>query len=85
MLIMTKNIQVYTGQSLVDIAIQEYGSISGLTLILEDNKDTLTAITDIAPGLTLKVRTPIPALDVTNRQVVKYFQENYNPATWQLE
>lgn len=82
---MSKEVQVYAGQSLADIAVQEYGSIGGLSLLLEDNKDRLTDITNIPAGTFLIVRTPLPALEVTNKQVVQYFSENYNPATWQQE
>lgn len=80
---MSKEVQVYAGQSLADIAIQEYGSMSGLSLLLEDNKARITDITNVPTGTLLIVRTPLPALEVTNKQVVQYFVENYNPATWQ--
>lgn len=41
-----KTIEVKAGQSLVDIAIQEYGNVEGVFKFLVHNKGVLSGITD---------------------------------------
>jgi hypothetical protein len=48
--------RVHAGQSLIDLAIQEYGSIEGMFLIMLANRDLILNLTDdIAPGAALKI------------------------------
>ncbi len=66
------------GQSLLDIALQAYGSIEGVFGLLADNPTKLTAITDCpTPGTELKVTGK-----VLNKYVVnEYSDYNIVPAT----
>ena len=49
-----KQIKTYKGQSLTDIAVQEYGDISGIELLMEDNEIGLCDF--IAPSSLLNIR-----------------------------
>ena len=82
---MSKLVEVQERQSLIDIALQEYGSIEALPMLIEDNINVLTDITAIPAGTQLCIRTPLPAIVVVNKQVVAHFSNNIKPATWQQD
>lgn len=67
-----KQVTVSEGQSLADIAIQEYGSMAGVFLIIEDNG--LTSVDAIPqPGTNLNIRLLIEELGSSNRAIAKKF------------
>ncbi len=66
-------IHIEEGQSIWDIAIQEYGDPMEAWTILEDNPATLTDLnTDLTPAMLLKIRVDHP---VSDRELMKYFRE----------
>lgn len=51
-----KVIYVQPGQSLIDLAIQEYKAVEGMFLLMLANQDIITSLTvDLEPGTALKV------------------------------
>lgn len=51
-----KVIYVEVGQSLIDLAIQEYKAVEGMFLLMLANQDIVTSLTvELAPGQALKV------------------------------
>lgn len=50
-----KEIIVISGQTIYDIALQEYGSYQGIEFILEDNDDINLEL-DLIPGKLLQIR-----------------------------
>lgn len=79
---MSKIVVVQPRQSLADIAIQEYGSISALPMLVEDNNNVVECITDVPAGTMLSIRTPLPPFNTISKQIVRYFENNIKPATW---
>ncbi len=80
--IVTNAVSIKPGQTLFDIALQEYGSFAAISLLLEDNRGVFTDITNIPAGTPLFIRDPLPSLEEINKQVVKHFQtSNQLPAT----
>ena len=68
-----KKIIVSQGQSLIDIAMQEYGALPGVFLILEDNTE-LSAVdqTPIA-GTEINIRVDVPEISEGNRAIARKF------------
>lgn len=53
---MSKIIRVQRGQSLIDLAIQEYKAVEGMFLLMLANQEVVTSLTvDLEPGTALKV------------------------------
>jgi hypothetical protein len=50
-----KYIKVASGQTIYDIAIQEYGDVTGVATVIEDNQDQLPDI-DMIEDKTLRIR-----------------------------
>jgi len=51
-----KSITIQAGQNLFDIAIQEYGSVEGVFLVMLANTDKIQSITDdLVPGQSLTI------------------------------
>lgn len=66
-----KQVTVADRQSLVDIAMQEYGCYEGIFVLLDDNIDRLKAIDEVPlPGMKLNVRSELPKLKPENRAIV---------------
>lgn len=65
-----KPVSVIEGQSLLDIAIQEYGSVEYLFQILRDNKN-LTPNSNVSAGDVIYIDTTIKG----EPQIKAYFQE----------
>lgn len=61
-----KNIKVKSGQTLIDIALQEYGCIEGLVYILEDN--ALSMDSESYAGQALIIRD-IPEITKDNKKI----------------
>lgn len=64
---MAKEITVQGNQSNWDVALQEYGSVEGLFLLLEDNPG-LTVDSELTPGQKLIIKSP-----PINADVVGYY------------
>lgn len=70
-----RTVIVLDGQSLLDIALQEYGDIAAILWIAQDNNLSLTS--DLAGGLALKIRD-----GVLRQEIVGYYKRlNYSPIT----
>lgn len=66
---------VQYGQSMWDVAIQRYGHVAGVYMLVEDNPDY--AITDVpVPGSVLLIRPLVPKLSETNEAVVREYSDN---------
>lgn len=69
-------VTVLSGQSLVDIAIQVYGSAEGVFLLAEENNLEVTA--ELKPGQILEYKTE----NVMNKSIAKYYSaKKIHPAT----
>jgi len=66
-----RQVIVQQGQTIVDIALQEYGSVEGLFAFLEANQ-TLDLDSELEPGQKVLVREE----DVVNSDIVNYYQRN---------
>lgn len=66
-----KQVIVQQGQTIVDIALQEYGSVEGLFALLEANQ-TLDLDSQLEPGQKVLIRVE----DVVNSDIVNYYQRN---------
>jgi len=66
-----KQVIVQQGQTIVDIALQEYGSVEGLFAFLEANQN-LDLDSQLEPGQKVLVREE----DVVNSDIVNYYQRN---------
>jgi len=66
-----RQVIVQQGQTIVDIALQEYGSVEGLFALLEANQ-TLDLDSQLEPGQKVLVREE----DVVNSDIVNYYQRN---------
>lgn len=68
-----KTVKTYPGQSLIDIAVQEYGDIAGVEYIIEDNN---IGISDyLSPGTELVIRE-----DPINQTVIdELINRNFSP------
>jgi hypothetical protein len=73
-----KTIIVGDGQTIFDIAIQEYGGIEGILLLMSDNGDKIPSITsELKAGLKLKIKS----LPVNASVVASFAQGKIKPAT----
>lgn len=61
------DVPVHIGQTMVDIAIQEYGCFEGVFMLAEDNNISPTH--KVQPGDVLKVREPVPFITDNNQAV----------------
>lgn len=66
------DITIEKGQSIIDVAIHQYGSVEGIFLLLGDNPGKINRIDEpLAGGLSLAVqRDP----DVTSKADMEYFR-----------
>lgn len=62
-------VTVHSGQTLVDIAIQEYGCFEGVFLLAEDN--AISPTKKMNAGDVLMVRDEVPALTDSNQAVAR--------------
>lgn len=66
---MNKYINIETKQSLFDLSLQEYGSVEGLFLLMEDNN--IASVNDnLNNGDALSIKS-----EAVNRGVVDYYEE----------
>ncbi|OJV30444.1 MAG: hypothetical protein BGO32_08605 [Bacteroidetes bacterium 37-13] len=69
-----KEVILLTGQTLYDLAIQEYGHTDGIFLILEDNPGVVNDFADVPqPGTKVLVRLNVPELSDNNRAIAAEF------------
>lgn len=67
-------INIEQGQTIWDVAIQEYGDAMKAWIVLEDNSGVLTDLnTDLLPSMKLNIRTEI---EIEDRELMKYFRTN---------
>ena len=84
-----KQVKTHKGQSLIDIAIQEYGDISGVELLLEDNDPGLCDY--IPAGTTLEIRETVTnplvkaALEAKKIQPNSSVTELHGIGQWAIE
>lgn len=69
-----KTVTVTYGQTLSDVALQEYGCSEGIVLLAQDNDLSLTA--KVEAGQPLQIRDVVPELTPTNIAVAQYFRIN---------
>ncbi|CAN5437132.1 hypothetical protein BH09BAC1_BH09BAC1_05030 [soil metagenome] len=74
-----RKVPIGFGQSLVDMTIQEYGSIDGMVQIMIDNPATISSLdADLVPGNVLNIQN-----EAKDDQVKRLFDtKGYKPATW---
>lgn len=66
------NITVKDGQSLVDLAMQEYGTVDGVLWLVQDNPETLASMDDEpAAGTLLNIRFKPPVEDAKRLEYVR--------------
>lgn len=81
-----KIVYVATGQSLQDIAIQEYGCYDAVFELYYDNEDVLEFLNEMpAPGTPLKIRSNVPNITSDNQSFAKYFSEKGRVVTCGLK
>jgi phage tail protein X len=69
-----KEVTLLIGQTLYDLAVQEYGHTDGLWLILEDNPGIASDLSSVpAPGTVVNVRLEVPELSTNNRAIAAEF------------
>jgi hypothetical protein len=67
-----KTIKSSLGQSLINIAVQEYGCYEGLFDLIEDNESKLVNIAQVLQsGVELLIRVPVPEYTANNRVVAE--------------
>jgi hypothetical protein len=65
---------VQYGQTMLDIAVQEYGHVDGVFLLIKDNPNY--SITDVpVPGEELLIRDEAPQLSEDNRRIAAEYKE----------
>lgn len=68
-----KDIIVLGDQTLVDVAIQEYGSAGELFRLLRDNPQLLTADAELTEGQVLKIQLDP---DIEDKRQMEFFRNN---------
>jgi hypothetical protein len=69
-----KELTLLSGQTLYDVAIQEYGHTDGVFLLLEDNEGVIDDLSEIPPaGTKLLIRLQVPELSDDNRAIAAEF------------
>lgn len=72
-----RQVQVSDRQSIIDIAVQEYGCYEGVFILLSDNSDRLLAIDEIPlPGTKLNIRQTVPNINPANTTVVAEYRKS---------
>lgn len=66
-------ISVGQGQVLEDIAIQQYGTVEAVFILMEDNDLDLDS--QLYTGQELVIREEVPALTDTNKEIARYYSE----------
>jgi hypothetical protein len=67
-------IKVLSGQTLIDIALQQYGCYEGIAILCQDNGLSFTS--EIKAGDTLIIRDAMPELTDTNIKIAAYYAAN---------
>jgi len=70
-----QTIKVRKDQTLLDIALQEYGGVNGVFFLVEDNKNLIGITDSVFEGDDLLIRK-----EIINKQMVSYLRE-YEIAT----
>ena len=69
-------IKIASNQSIVDIAMQEYGSPEGIFSLMEDNVGIENVTQQLTPGTILRIRTAPDGLDKNNLEFVRVNKDN---------
>jgi hypothetical protein len=69
-----KTIVITQGQTIYDIAIQEYGCYEGVKLLCDDNG--LGLVTELVAGDTLLIRNEVPAINDFNISASAYLKSS---------
>ena len=67
-------IKVLSGQTLIDIALQQYGCYEGIKILCQDNGLSFTS--EIHAGDTLLIQDVVPELTDDNIKVANYYAAN---------
>jgi hypothetical protein len=71
--------KIQAGQTIYDFALQEYGCIEGVLLLMEDNRDLVPDLNaDPKPGSEFLLRESDPIIDTVVRDF--YRKEKTNPS-----
>jgi hypothetical protein len=71
---MMKEVTLLTGQTLYDVAVQEYGHTDGIWLLLEDNPGIVSDLSSVpAPGTVVNIRLQVPELSADNQAIAAEF------------
>jgi hypothetical protein len=69
-----KPIKTISGQSLIDVALQEYGAYEGVFIILKDNPNLENTMgVNLVPGTSINIRQEVPELNVNNKSIAQQF------------
>lgn len=69
-----KTVAIQDGQTIYDLALQEYGCIEGVMLLMEDNSDLVPDLNaDPVAGSLFQIREDDPIIDVVARD---YYADN---------
>ena len=68
-------IVVEQGQDIFDLAIQEYGSVESLFVLLADNR-AIDLTTELASGATLQIQETPDTTDIPDLVAMKWFRNN---------
>ena len=71
---MSKQVIIQEGQTMLDIALQEYGCYEGLFLLLQDNNVAMGE--DINTGDALTIREVVPQLTDSNLVNMQVYRRN---------
>lgn len=82
-----RQVRVMSGQTLADVAVQEYGHMDGVWLLLEDNPGLVADLGEVpAPGTVVNVRVDVPELGPGSRETAealkRYGQKVATGAVW---
>ena len=62
------------GQTLFDIALEQYGCEEGIITLAEDNALAIDA--ELTPGQILLVQSTLPVISANNQTIATYFKTN---------
>lgn len=69
-------------QSIFDIAIQEYGGVEGIFLLMEDNPDVILSFnSELLPGTVLLIRKETTEEEIEAQDVQEFFRDRQDDVT----
>lgn len=67
-------VKVKYGQTLVDVALEQYGCEEGIITLAADNALAIDA--ELTPGQILLLQSTLPVISVNNQTIATYFKTN---------